>query len=106
VWFGYDLKNCKNVLFGYGLDGAEYVFKNKKLTKEERETIFSTYQKRIETISGLQEVQREYEEFLQLFPRKAVNNTNADKCIGTQINNSKNTIFGFTTEGDQNSMYC
>ncbi len=104
--FSVDLKNCKNVLFGYGLDGAEYIFKNKKLDKEEWEKVFAEYQKKIETISGLQEVIKEYEAFLQEYPRQAVRNVNVEWCIGTQINNSKNTIFWFGTDDSNDSIYC
>jgi hypothetical protein len=105
TWFSNDLKNCKNVLFGHGLDNAEYIFKNKKLEKEEWESLFATYQKKIETIDGLQEVLQEYQQFLDSFPRRALRNVNVENCIGTQINNSKNALFGFGTDDANDSMY-
>lgn len=106
TWFCHDLKNCKNVLFGHGLDNAEYIFKNKKLEKEEWESLFAVYQKKIETIDGLQEVLQEYQQFLDSFPRRALRNVNVENCIGTQINNSKNTLLGFGTDDSNDSMYC
>ena len=90
--FTYDLKNCKNVLFGVGLRDQEYVFKNEVYGKEEREKIFQTYAKKIKTISGLKEVLAEYESFVNSRPHESTHNVNTENSRGTQINNTKNMI--------------
>ena len=106
TWFGYDLQNCKNVLFGFGLRDQEYVFKNNVYSKKEWEKIFQEYAQKIKTISGLREVQQEYEIFKNGFPHEATHRVRVEDSRGTQINNSKNMIFGFAAEADQDSWYC
>lgn len=106
VWFGHDLKNCKNVLFGFWLTDKEYIYKDIQYTKEEWEKIFDTYKQKIKTINWVKELQKEFKEFVNLHPHKWVNNTNAENSIGTQINNTKNMIFGFWTDDNNDSFYC
>lgn len=104
--FSYDLQNCKNILFGFGLRDQEYVFKNKKYSKKEREKIFEEYAKKIRTIDWLSEMIREYDEFISTNPHEATHNVNVENSRGAQINNSKNMFFWFGTEGQNDSRYC
>lgn len=106
VRFAYDLQNCKNILFGVALRNKEYIFKNKQYTKEEREAIFLTYSKKIKTISGLQEVLAEYQEFKNTCPHECTHNLNEEKSRGTQINNSNGIILSFGTEKSHDCRYC
>ncbi len=106
VWFGYDCKNCKNVLFGTGLVWGEYVFKNKIYPKEEREHIFKTYSQKMKTISWLQEVLQEYDDFVNQHPHEAIHNINSEHSFGAQINDSKNMILWFAIIATDDSFYC
>jgi len=78
TWFAHDLQNCKNVLFGFGLRNQEYVFKNKIYSKEQREKIFQEYVQKIKTISGLQEVIRECEDFQATCPHEATHSVKSE----------------------------
>lgn len=43
----YDLTSCQNVIFGFGLRNASYMYKNKVLPKEEREVISVSYHEKL-----------------------------------------------------------
>lgn len=98
VWFAYDIIWGQNILFGSGLRNASYVYKNKVLQKEEWEKIFHEYKEKIKSYAWLQEVMKEYEIFLQQFPKKAILNTNVENVSGNELTNSKNVVCGFVGE--------
>jgi hypothetical protein len=69
------------VLFGFGLNNANYVYKNKTVSKEERETLYQSYKEKIASHRGLLEVIQEYEAFTKDFPLKSIIAINTENSV-------------------------
>jgi hypothetical protein len=105
--FSYDVIWWQNILFGYWLRNSNYVYKNKVLTKEEREKVFKVYKEKIKSYKWLQEVIEEYEIFVNQFPKKSTWNTTIENVSWNEITNSKNILNSFVWEEseDINNSY-
>jgi len=106
ILFSYDLVGCQNALFCHGLRNSNYSYKNKVLPKEERETIATQYKNKMKSYTWLQEILREYEEFILQFPKKAIQNTNTENVTGNAISNSKDIYFSTSGEESESVMYA
>ena len=106
IWFSYDIKWCQNVLFGFGLNNANYVFKNKTVSKEEREILYQSYKEKIASRTGLVEVLKEYEEFTKDFPLKGIIAVNTENSVwGNDLINVKNALCSSRGEESQDIAY-
>ena len=86
------------------LRGKKYHFKNEEYEKVEYERILKSY--RLDTFSGVEKAQKEYDEFILKIPRKYVNAIQNINCTGDVISNSKNTRDSFVVKSFENSRYC
>ena len=107
IWFSYDLKSCQNVLFGFGLNNANYVYKNKTLSKGEREKIYYTYKERVASYTWLLAVLEEYQEWVKDFPLKGIIAVNTENSIGgNDLINIKNALCCTRGEESQDIAYA
>jgi hypothetical protein len=88
-----------------GLRSKKYHFKNQKYFKEEYEEILKSY--RLDTFSGAERAQKEYDDFVLRYPHKYNDNLLVTNCVGNNISNSKNLKYCFmASKGCENCRYC
>ena len=102
--FGYDLRGCTNCFMCFGLRNKQYYFKNQKYSKEEYEKILSSYA--LDTRTGSKKAKKEFQEFLQKYPRKFAEQRNSVNCTGTELVRAKNTKDANFAAFSQDSRYC
>src|SRR3989338_9260557 len=101
--FLYDCKNCFNCFMCVQLVDKKYHFKNKKHTKGEYEEILNDY--KLDTFSGVEKAQKEYDNFVLKYPHKYVNNIQNLNCTGDIISTSKNLKNCFIAKNSENCRY-
>ena len=102
--FLYDCWNCSDCFICTGLRDKKFYFKNKQYSKEEYEKILESY--KLETFSGVEKAQKEYNNFILKYPRRyifAIQNVN---IMGDVISNSKNLKNCFVAKNCENCRYC
>jgi len=103
--FLYDCRDCSNCFMCMGLRNKKYHFKNKQYSKEEYEEILNEY--RLDTFSGVEKAQKEYEEFIIKYPRKAIDVIQSVNSTGDVISRGKNLKNCFIASWNcENSKYC
>ncbi len=107
VFFSRDNKWCQNILFGFWLHNVSYIYKNKKITKEEWEKKYLFYKDKMSSYKWLLEVMKEYNKFISKFPVKWINNVNCENVFWIhELINGKNIILSSTWEESQDVMYA
>ena len=102
--FLYNCRSCSNCFMCAGLRNKKYHFKNKEYTKEEYEKILESYQ--LNTFSGVEKTQKEFDNFILNYPRKYIDNLQSVNCLGDVISNSKNLKNCFiASKGCENCRY-
>jgi len=103
-YFVYDCVNCQNCCLSFNLRNQKYVFKNKKLTKEE-------YQKELlnlvlHTHSGIKTTQEYFDNFLK---NKTIHRFaqvyNSQNASGDFIGNSRDVFYSFDVQNSENIHY-
>ena len=102
--FLYYCKDCSNCFMCANLVGKKYNYKNKQYTKEEYKKILENY--RLDTFSGVERAQEEYDNFIIEFPHKYLNNVQNINCTGDIVSNSKNSKNCFTVQSCENCSFC
>ena len=102
--FLYYCKDCSDCFICISLVGKKYCFKNKQYSKKEYEKILKDY--RLDTFSGVEKAQKEYDEFILEYPRKYADNTHDLNVSGDLISHSKNSQNCFNVKGLENCSYC
>jgi len=103
-FFIYDCVNCSDCTLSCNLRNQQYVFKNKKLTKEEYEKAISNL--KIETYSGFQKVREIFDE---MFKKEAIHRYAfifaSQNATGDYIIHSKNVKKSFDVWDSENVAY-
>ncbi len=102
--FLYDCRDCLDCFMCAGLRNKKFYFKNKQYLEEEYKKILENYQ--LDTFSGVEKAQKEFDEFILKYPRRYVDNIQNVNCIGDIISNSKNCKDCFVIKGSENCKYC
>lgn len=103
--FLYDCRDCSDCFMCIGLRNKKYFIKNTEYSKEEYEKILNSY--RLDTFSGIEKAEREYDEFIIKYPRRNSGIIQSLNCIGDIISNSKNLKYCFVAnKGCENCRYC
>ena len=101
--FCFDCRGCTNCFMCSNLRNKKYFFKNKEYTSEEYEKKVNGYS--LNSWSGVQRAQKEFDNFIINQPMKYSNFTNCINCTGNNISNSKNSQFNFYLRRSENSKY-
>ena len=103
--FLYDCRDCSFCFMCAGLRNKKYYFKNKEYSKEEYEKILNSY--RLDTFSGVEKAQKEFNEFILGSPRRHMNGIQNLNCVGDVISGSKNLKNCFiASKNCENCRYC
>ena len=102
--FLFDCQDCSNCFICSGLRYKKYYFKNKEYRKEEYEKILKEYQ--LDTFSGVEKAQREYDEFILKYPRRYAWLKKNVNSSGDIVSYSKNTKNCFVVKKFENCRYC
>lgn len=101
--FLYDCRNCQDCFMSVGLRNSRYCFKNIEYSKEDYEMIIAEY--RLDTFSGTERAQKEYDEFIVSYPRRYAYITQSVATTGDVLSNCKNTKDCFMGIGCENCRY-
>ena len=102
--FLYDCRDCQDCFMCYGLRGKQYYFKNKRYSKEEYQKILKEY--KLDTFSGVERAQREFDAFLAKFFRRYVHIFQSLNSTGDIISFAKNIKDCFVTKNAENCHHC
>lgn len=101
--FLYDCRNCTNCFMCSGLRNQKYCFKNETYSKEDYEKILSEY--RLDTFSGVEKAQNEFDAFILGTPRKYANIIKSVFSTGDLLKNAKNSQSCFNVQAPENSKW-
>ncbi len=99
----FNCTNCEDCFMSVNLKGKKYHILNKEYTKDEYKKIIDSYQ--LNTYSGCQKAEAEFNKFLLTQPRKHASMKNCLKCTGDNLSNSKNSEFNFHARRSENSKF-
>jgi len=102
-FFLYDCRDCSNCFMCTGLRGKKFNYRNMQHTKEEYEKILKDY--KLDTFSGMEKAQKEFNSFLEKYPRRYAQNFQSLNCNGDIVSTSKNCKYCFITKGSENCRY-
>jgi hypothetical protein len=102
--YGYDLRGCQNCTLSTGLRNKQYCFMNKQYSKEE-------YMEKVsELVSGSYEKQCEALVLFKALKLKTIRASSYQKnctgCVGDELENCKNLIYGFNGENSEDCKYA
>ena len=101
--FLYDCRNCTDSFMCAGLRNKKYNFKNVEYSKEEYEKILSGY--KLDTFSGRERAQKEYDEFILVYPRRFAYIYHSVNSTGDLLTDSKNSKYCFASLDQENCRY-
>ncbi|MEK7128154.1 MAG: hypothetical protein AAB933_01145 [Patescibacteria group bacterium] len=101
--FLYDCRDCSNCFMCSGLVKKKFYIKNKEYEKEEYGKIVSSYS--MDSFSGVEKAQKEFDEFILKYPRRYANTLHSLNCIGDVISDSKNVKNCFIAKASENCKY-
>lgn len=101
--FLYDCRNCSDCFMCASLRNKRYCFKNQQYSKEDYEKILASY--KIDTYTGSQKAQKEFDEFMLTIPRRFALLTQSVDSSGDYVLNSKNTKDSFHAYEAENSRF-
>lgn len=102
-YFLYDCVNCQNCIGCVGLRNKNYHIFNKPYSKEDYNQKLKEYN--FSSFSSVQKFKKEFNYFLEKFPRRFADNINCTNVTGDNVRNSKNTKFCFDGTGVEDSKY-
>lgn len=101
--FLYDCRNCSDCFICSGLRNKKYCFKNEQYSKEEYEKIINEY--RLDTFSGIEKSQKEFDEFILKTPRRFAYITHSFNCTGDLLLDGKNSKYCFNVQSPENCKW-
>ncbi len=102
--FLYDCIDCQDCLMCYGLRSKKYFYKNKQYSREEYKKILDNY--RLDTFSGVEKAQKEYDDFILNHPRRYSLLFRTHNSSGYIVSSSKNVKNSFVVKNSENCSYC
>jgi len=101
--FLYDCIDCQDCFMCINLRGKKYYFKNKQYSKEEYGKILESY--RLDTFSGIEKAQKEYDNFILSYPRRYLLMFRTLNSLGEIVSDSKNVKNCFIAKNSENCSY-
>ena len=105
IYFSREIINWKNIIFWFDITSWEYIYKDKQYTKEKWEEIYKDFEKKLKTNSWLEELKKEYEEFLKSKKLRWQLNTNSENTIWAMFMNAKDIFSWITVNNSENLRY-
>jgi len=103
-YFVYDCINCQDCCLSCNLRNQKYVFKNKKLSKEEYEKELQNL--RLNTYTGIESAQKEFDDiFMNESIHRFAQVYNSQNAKGDYIGNSKDIYNSFDVQNSENIKY-
>lgn len=102
--FGRDLISCSNCIGCVGLIHKEYHYFNKPVTKEQYEKILKSL--KLETRSGVEALEKKFNEFQVKFPRKFYNGMLAENSSGDYLIRTENVHNSYNYRESKNLWNC
>ena len=102
--FLFNCISCTDCFMCAGLRNKKYHFRNNAYSKEAYEEILRSY--RIDTFSGVERAQKEYEDLILKYPRRFVFIFRSLNCHGDVISGSKNLRDCYILKNSENCRYC
>lgn len=99
-YFCVDCYNCQNCIGCTNLVGKNYYIFNKQYTKEEFES------KKSELLKNKENLFAKLNELENSSIHWSTKKTNSENCFGSNIKNSKNSVFCYEIEDVDNARYC
>jgi len=97
------MRNCHNCIGCANLRNKENYIFNKKASKEEFEKVKD--EMNLGSYTGLQAAMKKCQKELLKFPRKPLETTNCENCLGDYLQNSKNAQYCFDSHHLQDVKY-
>jgi hypothetical protein len=101
--FLYDCRACTDCFMCAGLRNKKYCFKNVQYSKEEYEKILAEY--KLDTFSGTERAQKEYDEFILSYPRRFAYIVHSVYSTGDVLTNCKNVKNSYGIHNGENCRY-
>ncbi len=101
--FLYACKNCSDCVGCVNLVNQSYTILNQKYSKEEYSQILENL--KLDTRSGIEKFQKEFEEFRKKFPHRSTHSLKSDKFSGNWIVNSHNVKNSFGSLNVKDGKY-
>ena len=101
--FLYNCINCVDCFMCTGLRNKKYHYRNKEYSKEDYEKILENYH--LDTFSGAEKAQKEYDEFIKDFPRRFGHLNQCVNCTGYLVSSSKNSKNCFVARNAENCAH-
>ncbi|MBT5016531.1 hypothetical protein HN748_00100 [Candidatus Peregrinibacteria bacterium] len=97
LYFCYNMQSCHDCMFSANLQNQQYVIFNKKVSKEEYEKMKANMG--LDTQAGMGKAKKYFEEHIQKFPRKNLENMRCEDSTGDYLEGCKDTHESFNCEG-------
>jgi len=102
--FLYDCDNCSNCFLSYNLRNQQYVFKNRKMPKEDYMETLKNY--KLGTYQGIEKIKIEFSDLIENKAiHKYANTDSVENTTGDNINNTRNIKKCFDTHDSENISY-
>ncbi len=99
-----DCVGVSNSLMCVGLRNKEYCYKNEQLSKKEYEKVLAKYT--LNTRSGVERAQKEFNEFSTTIPRKYFHGVKNEKSSGDYLLSNNYVENSFQIRASENCLYC
>lgn len=101
--FVQNCSNCQNCFGCVELVNQKYCIWNKQYSKDEYEKILNDFDLGSYTI--LQQLTKEFSDFIKKFPQKYARNVKSVNCTGDELRDCNNVHFGFNCYGTENAKF-
>jgi len=105
IYFGREIINWKNIIFGFDIVWWKYIYKDKQYSKEKWKEIYKEFKEKLKTNSWLQELKKEYEEFLQTKNLRWQLNTLSENTVWAMLMTSKDIFYWTTINNSEDVRY-
>jgi len=102
-FFGYELHGCQDCAFCVGLQNQQYCLFNEQLDKDSYKQKIQKI--RLEFASNPLPWYQQREDFLQQFPRKAMNLVQSEESVGNNLVNAHKTICCYNLKNPKECKY-
>lgn len=97
LYFCYNMQGCHDCMFSANMQNQQYVIFNKKVGKEKYEEMKKNMG--LHTNEGMQKAKKYFEDHIQKYPRKYLENVKCEGCTGDYLRSCKDVHESYNCEG-------